>query len=404
MTTALMGDKERICILSCLLGMDDSHSYFYADEILKLGYPLHLICPGTIPAAMTGKAVSQSVLPLPTHHFDYHSSISDLLGGLRQRFRNSRLAYQSVMKVKPDILFCSQPDSWWVAVRAKRKLHNKVVVDLKEIYEDRSSAFPRALRPLVRKIIRFALKKLAAHTDEIIHVNKARQDYFAYLGMPGTVIAIYPSLSPIQTSRTKKKTGRINIVHAGGLRWSYASEQFIDAVRIVTDRHPETHFIVIGDQRSKLRNQSSMEKLIGEGLMEVHSTMPHEQVLNLLNDCDIGINLVLPLDLTHIFAQPRKLFEYLSVGIPVVAADVPTIREVVEGNQCGVLVDPESPSKIAEAICLLIEDEDMRQKMGENGRKSAQLTYNAENESKKLAMLIDRLSDHRKEESLSNHE
>ena len=86
----------------------------------------------------------------------------------------------------------------------------------------------------------------------------------------------------------------------------------------------------------------------------------------------------------HIDAQPNKLFEYMSAGIPVIASDFPLWREIVLGNQCGLCVDPLEPVAIARAIDFLIEHRDEAREMGENGRRAVMERYNWANEERKL--------------------
>ncbi|MGQ7791826.1 glycosyltransferase family 4 protein [Faunimonas sp. B44] len=86
----------------------------------------------------------------------------------------------------------------------------------------------------------------------------------------------------------------------------------------------------------------------------------------------------------HLDAQPNKMFEYMSAGIPVIASDFPLWREIVEGNDCGLLVDPIDPATIAEAIDRLVGDPELARRMGENGRRAVTERYNWQAEEKKL--------------------
>jgi glycosyltransferase involved in cell wall biosynthesis len=86
----------------------------------------------------------------------------------------------------------------------------------------------------------------------------------------------------------------------------------------------------------------------------------------------------------HVDAQPNKMFEYMSAGIPVIASHFPLWKEIVEGNGCGLCVDPLDPAAIAGAIDFLIKNPDMARWMGENGRKAVTERYNWLSEEQKL--------------------
>ena len=99
------------------------------------------------------------------------------------------------------------------------------------------------------------------------------------------------------------------------------------------------------------------------------------QVISLLKVADIGLNLVKPVDHGHRLAQPRKLFEYLAAGVPVVGADVPSIAEVIAKWRCGLAVDCASPSAIAAAILRLALDPDERRRCAANALRAAREEY-----------------------------
>jgi glycosyltransferase involved in cell wall biosynthesis len=86
----------------------------------------------------------------------------------------------------------------------------------------------------------------------------------------------------------------------------------------------------------------------------------------------------------HVDAQPNKMFEYMSAGIPVIASDFPLWRQIVEGNGCGLCVNPMKPGKIAAAIDYFVMNPDEARRMGENGRRAIAERYNWSMEENKL--------------------
>lgn len=68
---------------------------------------------------------------------------------------------------------------------------------------------------------------------------------------------------------------------------------------------------------------------------------------------------------------PRVLLEAASMGLPLVAADVPGSREVVEDGVNGFLVPPRDPRAITEAVLRLAGAPELRQRFGESSRRRA---------------------------------
>ena len=93
--------------------------------------------------------------------------------------------------------------------------------------------------------------------------------------------------------------------------------------------------------------------------------------------------------INYLDALPVKVFEYMSAGLPVIASDFPLWREIIAGNDCGLLVDPLSPEKIAVAIDFFIFNPNEAERMGLNGRKAIERKYNWNTEQKKLLNFCD---------------
>jgi glycosyltransferase involved in cell wall biosynthesis len=91
----------------------------------------------------------------------------------------------------------------------------------------------------------------------------------------------------------------------------------------------------------------------------------------------------------HIDAQPNKMFEYMSAGIPVIGSNFPLWRDILEASECGVCVDPLDPAAIARAIDHLAANPAEAKRLGENGRRAIMEKYNWPAEEKKLLSLYE---------------
>lgn len=91
--------------------------------------------------------------------------------------------------------------------------------------------------------------------------------------------------------------------------------------------------------------------------------VPYRDVANYYHDADVVVNP----SLSESFG--RSLIEAMAFKVPVVAAKVGGMPEIVENNKTGLLVDPGDSSALAEAILYLLENEDARKSMGHAARK-----------------------------------
>ena len=77
----------------------------------------------------------------------------------------------------------------------------------------------------------------------------------------------------------------------------------------------------------------------------------------------------------YLDALPVKMFEYMAAGIPVIASNFPLWRGIIEGNECGLCVDPLDSGAIAEAIDYLVNHPEEACRMGGNGRMAISTRY-----------------------------
>ena len=82
--------------------------------------------------------------------------------------------------------------------------------------------------------------------------------------------------------------------------------------------------------------------------------MPHAEVRRTIAGAGAAV-LPLPDNLmARYFTSPLKLFDYMAAGAPIVASDLPTVREVLADGDNALLVPPEDPDALAAAIGRLL--------------------------------------------------
>jgi glycosyltransferase involved in cell wall biosynthesis len=71
---------------------------------------------------------------------------------------------------------------------------------------------------------------------------------------------------------------------------------------------------------------------------------------------DVGLAIIENISLSYYYCLPNKIFEYLASGLPVIATDLPCMRELVESEGCGWLV-PQDAEMLARVVrCITHED------------------------------------------------
>jgi glycosyltransferase involved in cell wall biosynthesis len=174
-----------------------------------------------------------------------------------------------------------------------------------------------------------------------------------------------------------------DLIYTGGFTNHRGLVQIVEALQYVEP--PGTRLILLGKTIDREAEETARE-LPGFDRVDYLGMLPYDEMYQHLQAAAIGLVCNQPAHDYHL-AQPTKLFEYMSAGLPVIASAFELWHEVVEGNECGMTVDPTSPRKIAKTINYLLQHPDLRRRMSENGRTAILEEYNWDRERRKLLSL-----------------
>ncbi len=116
-------------------------------------------------------------------------------------------------------------------------------------------------------------------------------------------------------------------------------------------------------------------------------TVAPPRVAPLLADMDV---LVLPNTATHVsasYTSPLKLFEYMAAGRPIVASDLPALREVLKDEDNALLVEPGNADEMADAIKRLLADASLALRLSAAAWRDVQ-AYRWEQRAERLEQLF----------------
>jgi glycosyltransferase involved in cell wall biosynthesis len=94
-----------------------------------------------------------------------------------------------------------------------------------------------------------------------------------------------------------------------------------------------------------------------------------------------------PVHIASYFTSPLKLFEYMASGKPIVASDLPAIREVLSHNTNSILVPPDNPEALAGGVRYILENPAMGEKIARQAAVDV-LSYTWDERTKKIMDFI----------------
>lgn len=89
---------------------------------------------------------------------------------------------------------------------------------------------------------------------------------------------------------------------------------------------------------------------------------------------------------------PVKLFETLACGVPAIVSDFPGQADLIRANDCGVVIPPENPKALAEAVARLSADPAAAQTMGARGAELVRRDHSWQRRAEQTAAVITRVT------------
>jgi glycosyltransferase involved in cell wall biosynthesis len=105
--------------------------------------------------------------------------------------------------------------------------------------------------------------------------------------------------------------------------------------------------------------------------------VPSERIPDLYAESDVAVVLLRDRPIFH-GALPTKMLEAMAAGRPVVLAARGEAARLIEASGAGLVVEPENPRALAEALRALTADPERRARLGAAGRLAVERDFGRE--------------------------
>jgi len=308
-------------------------------------------------------------------------------GRLQRMLKTTSRMFKKSVWLDADLYHFHDPELIPVGLRLKR-LGKCVIFDAHEDVPKQLLGKPY-LTPFILKILSRGFSILeqyaCARLSGIIAATPTIREKFLAINPKTVDVNNYPIIGELDAGLpwTAKSP---EVCYVGSIAGIRGIREIVRAIELVNQ--PATLSLVGAfaelDVENEVRGYRGWQRVNALGIQD------RRGVREALGRAVAGLVTLHPV-VNYLDALPIKMFEYMAAGIPVIASDFPLWREIVEGNGCGICVDPLNPKEISAAIECLLRDRELAEEMGAKGARAVRDRFNWGAEEKKLLKFYDNI-------------
>ena len=225
--------------------------------------------------------------------------------------------------------------------------------------------------------------------DKIASYSQAKLDYFEFhLGKKVDKRKVFPFPFYLETNEfipNKFNEKENSIVSVARIFPTKTFEYIIEATPYILKILPDVKIKIIGpiqDKKYYYKLKNLVTRLGCENHIEFVGPIPREKIVTWINSAKIFVNTDSTVGSSNI------IYEAMSCGMPIVSTTKDSIPPSYDGSINGIIVDTK-PKVLAEKIVFLLQNDELREKMGNSARKTAEEMFSKKNFLEKIGRVID---------------
>jgi glycosyltransferase involved in cell wall biosynthesis len=367
-----------------------THITYFTRGLVEAGYQVQIATPGTSGLPDREDYFGAQLIRLPVSHEANY---------LQNALEFAEAVMQAIQKT-PNITIAHFRSVWdgYLIGQAKERFGYRTVFEVNGLPSIELKYHYPALKdqPVLAKIKQQEIATLLM-ADAIVCPSGVTRAYLASLGAPRERITVIPNGvdTKLFTPRpvTASRSGPYMLLYVGTL----ADWQGLDVlVRALAElrTHKPVRLRVVGHARSRQRKDflKRARKLGLEDCVSLEPGIPHHEIPDLLAQADV---CVAPLAYNDRNVTqgccPIKIIEYMACGRPLVAANLPVVRELVREDRDALLFTPDDPSDLARCITAILDDPELAARLSASAARRAHERFSWRTAQKKLLRVYEQL-------------
>ncbi len=251
--------------------------------------------------------------------------------------------------------------------KAARQHKAKLVFDSRELYPYVAAT---SKRPWITLFWHLLSWRYVPKADAVFTVSKSiaeRLSMFYDIPEPPVLHNVPAFRKDILPNNQLRRAANVSddkvlILHQGNMQQSRGCDLLIRAMEEVEN----AVLVFLGNGPLKKHLQNLVIRLGLDDKVRFLAPVPPDELLRMTAGADFGVTLLEDTCLNHRFALPNKLFEYLMVGLPVMASALPEIENVIKRFNVGQTVDPENSAALVATLQCMVDNEGARAEWRKN--------------------------------------
>lgn len=309
-------------------------------------------------------------------------------GRLERFLHGAKNTYRKALEVDADVYHLHDPELLSYGLKLKRR-GKKVIFDSHEFYAQQimeKAYIPAFCRGLVSKVYDLYQKYILRRLDGLVFpcLLEGRNPFegccphIAIVDNVPMLHELYEQYDPSAVKYERSVCQIGSLTHIRGITHLIRAAGKADCTLYLGGVFESPEY------EAQLRAMPEFQNVVYLGKLD------RPQVLETLQHCRIGAATLLNVgQYDTAWNLSTKVFEQMSLALPVILNRYPYNDMMVEKYRFGICVDPSNVDEIAEAICYLLDNPDEAKRMGENGRRAVREEFNWSVEEQKLFALYE---------------